>query len=179
MRKVLEREREQWGEYSFYKEITNAERSDAAKREEPVQALRQAVAELVARWMERSMPLLTAGTVRELLDELNAIIATKPDPSENRQATASGLVHDVREATIPKLIEKSQQAEQADRWREIKPVIEPVVADKVYEIASKAVRDAMPDVLDGLAKTFEKSGFLENPKAFRKHADKLRKERGT
>lgn len=176
-----------------YDRLDAAERADSAKHEEheePVQELRRKVSELVARWeviarLEIERPtesVWTATVIRQILTELDRVIATKPDTVDNRQATASGpVLHesvwlDGKNVTLEKMLEKAKHANQ---WREIKPVIEPAVAEKVYEIAAKAVRDAMPDVLDGLAKTLDERGYMGSAKAFREHADKLRKERGS
>lgn len=199
-----------------------AERADAARREEPVQA----VAELVAKWGVRYVPIDAANMVRDILAELNTIIATKPDTVENRQAAASGPVHDVTPAdapketlwmcvtedgkthklTLPELVTKTNEGARwqeirpsvenrkaaseavrgvrlpegpaCDQWRVIRPVVEPAVAERVYEIATRAVRDAMPDVIEAMAATFGEDGFPAITNAFREHAAKLRKDRG-
>ena len=154
VRKVLESMRGNgWGAYRFWNEIDAAERADAAKREEPV---RKAVAELVARWSTHYVPIDAAVMVRRLLAELNAIIATK---LESQPATSEPSVTfgESPKATLP-------AGKPAD--------------EHIRAIAAMAVRDAMPDVIDKLACMFGEAGFSAVANAFRKHAAKLRKERG-
>lgn len=245
VRKVLD-------SYSFFEiplwltRLDAAERADAAKREEPVQALRQAVAELIARWSGRYVHLDAVMMVRNIIAELNAIIATKPenqsasgdDPwrvtgvtptkdggstvsfsyqktdtsepvldgstfhgpdeymvtyqcpqckktgrctnkscpencscghrfGESPKATASGPVktRNFGDVIRKKLQENPELAEQ-------------VADEHIRSIAAEVVRDAMPDVLDAVAKTFREKGLVATEIAFREHAAKLRKERG-
>ena len=80
------------------------QQADAAKHEESVQGLRQKVAELVARYSRYTLPY-SAIMVRYIIADLNAIIATEPDPVENRQATASGPVLDVTPVTVQQVRE--------------------------------------------------------------------------
>lgn len=165
-----------------YDRLDAAERADAAKREEPVQALRRKVAELVARWTKRLMPLQAVGTVRELLDELNAIIATKPDTVENRQATASGPVMHESVWCDGKNVTPADGAKER-MWREIKPEErERAIAEeatRIRAIAAEAVRDAMPDVLEKVADPLESDReFRFIADLLQNHAAKLRKERG-
>jgi hypothetical protein len=152
VRKVLEAMREQWDGYSFYDAISDAERADAAKREEPV---RKAVVELIDRWhwMAFAEAEYARRMILQIIAELNVIIATK---HESQPATASGqsvTFGESPKATLP-----------AD--------------EHIRAIAAQAVRDAMPDVLNGVADAIHGCGFTVGVNGLRKHADKLRKERG-
>lgn len=91
------------------------------------------------------------------------------------ETKSNDSVQDIRKATLPELVTKAQEA---DQWLEIKPVIEPAVAEKMYEIATRAVRDAMPDVLDGLAETHNERGWYGMADWIKRYAAKLRKECG-
>lgn len=147
---------------TVFKLHRHGQQADVAPREEPVQELRRKVAELVARWSAHYVPIDAAVMVRNILAELNAIIATEPDPVENRQATASGPV--MHESV----------------WRgpyNVPPNGEIQLDEHIRAIAADVVRDAMPDVLDGLAETWVR--YAVGAEAFRKHAEKLRKERGS
>lgn len=163
--------------FAMWWHIDTAERADAARREEPVQELRQAVAELIARWGTCFLPTPVAEIVRDLLTELNAIITTKPDTVENRQATASGPVHDVTTADAPKENDRLHVT-ATEKTHDLTPV-HPVIVQQMREIAARAVRDAMPDVLDMIADSY---GDEYNQAVFgggylRHHAAKLRQER--
>jgi DNA-directed RNA polymerase subunit RPC12/RpoP len=224
VRKVLETLRENgmvW--WSFLADIDDAERADAARREESRNVtfsdvvsvhcvrcgmqistteyavrcncgttimvhrhnrkvddgLRKAVAEMIDKWRTCFLPTPVAEIVRDLLTELNAVIATKP---ESQPATESGPVteQEVREIVAEKILGVVDSLAFIQKWKEEATAAWPAVpADEhIRAIAAQAVRDAMPDVLDGLAISFEWGVGLERiAEEIHNHANRLRKEK--
>ena len=167
VRKVLESMRGRgngWDAYWFWNEIDAAERADAARSEEPrnvtfsdvvaVHCVRCGMQISTTEYVVRcncGTTIMVHRHNRKVDDGLRK--ATESQPASEPSVTFG----ESPKATLP-------AGKPAD--------------EHIRAIAAMAVRDAMPDVIDKLACMFGEAGFSAVANAFRKHAAKLRKERG-
>lgn len=188
VRKVLESMRGNGWNYWFWNEIDAAERADAAKRGEPVRDDKFSFVVECKRCgqstctseeyaavcgcgavfkLHRHDQPSSEGIRKSVLDG-----STFPGPDEymiTYQCPVCKKTGRCANKTMP------GDCSCGHRFGTLpKPTLS--ADEHIRTIAAQAVRDAMPDVLNGLADTFGEVGFTSVTSAFREHADKLRKK---
>ena len=103
--------------------------------------------------------------------------ADAPKESDRQYVTATGPVQNVASSEAKKTRNFGDVIRK--KLQENPELAEQVADEHIRAIAEETVRDAMPDVLDGLAETHKERGWYGMADGIKRYAAKLRKERAT